>query len=67
MRQEETLIDGVRRAVRESGMSQNAVARATGMDKAAVSRFVNSKRGLSMDSLNALGTVLKLRIEKGRQ
>ena len=58
------LIDQIRHAARQSGLSQNALARATGLNKAAVSKFINSKRGLSMASLNALGQVLKLRIVK---
>ena len=56
------LIDQVRQAASECGLSQNALARAAGLDKAALSRFIVGERGLSMESLDALADVLKLRI-----
>ena len=56
------LTDQVRRAVDESGMSHNAIARATGIDKAALSRFMSDNRGLSLTTLDALGEVLGLRV-----
>ncbi|NQU75681.1 MAG: helix-turn-helix transcriptional regulator [Planctomycetes bacterium] len=56
------LIDQVRQAATEYGGSQNALAEAIGLDPAALSRFVTGKAGLSMESLDALGKVLELRI-----
>ena len=63
----QTFIDQVRRAARDSGMSRSALAEASGVDLAAVSRFVSGKRGLSVESLNALAKVLELRVVAGRK
>ena len=56
------LTDQVRQAVDESGKSRNAIAKATGIDKGALSRFMSGKRGLSLTTLDVLGEVLSLRI-----
>ena len=56
------LIDQIRQAARESRMSQNALARVTGVDVASVNRFITGKRGLSMEGINSLADVLNLRI-----
>ena len=56
------LIDQIRQAAGNCGASQNALARAAGMDKGALSRFVSGERGLSMEALDALAGVLKIRI-----
>ena len=61
------IIDQLRQAARDSSMSQNDLAHATGLDKGAVSRFVSGKRGLSMESLDAIADVLKLRIVSDRK
>ncbi len=59
------LIDQIRQAVSKCGASQKALAHAAGMDKGALSRFVSGERGLSMENLDALADVLKLRIVVG--
>lgn len=56
------LIDQIRRAASECDMSHYGLAKAAGMDVAAVSRFISGTRGLSMESIDALAAVLKLRI-----
>ena len=56
------LVDQIRQAAIASGLSQNALARAAGMDPGAVNRFINGERGLSMEGLDALADVLGLRI-----
>jgi DNA transposition AAA+ family ATPase len=61
----ETLTDQLRRAVDESGMGRNALARAAGIDKAAMSRFMAGKVGLLQSNLDALAAVLGLQLVKG--
>jgi transcriptional regulator with XRE-family HTH domain len=56
----EGLIDQVRRAAGNCGMSQNALARLAGINKGVLSRFVSGQRGLSMEALDALAAVLRL-------
>jgi hypothetical protein len=63
------LTDQIRDAVKASKMSHYAICKATGINKASMSRFMSRERhGLSMDALNKLAALLKLRVvsdEKG--
>ncbi len=61
------LTDQLRAAVAGCGMSLGELARATGVDKSALSRFVNGERGLSMEGIDAIGEVLGLRIAAARR
>lgn len=61
------MTDQLRRIVAESGMSLGQLSRATGIDKSALSRFVNGERGVSMQALDALGECLGLGIVKVRK
>ena len=56
------LTDQLRAAVAGCGMSLGELARETGLDKSALSRFVNHERGLSMEGIDAIGHCLGLRI-----
>lgn len=60
------LIDQVRQAASKCAMSQNALARAAGIDKGALSRFITGERGLSMEGLNSLGEALNLQVVAGK-
>jgi transcriptional regulator with XRE-family HTH domain len=60
------LTEQLRAALAGSGMTLGELARKTGVDKSALSRFVNGDRGLSMESLNAIGQCLGLRIVADR-
>jgi len=57
-----TLTEQLRRAVADSGRTLGDLTRATGIDKSALSRFVNGERGVSMKALDALGEYLGLGI-----
>jgi transcriptional regulator with XRE-family HTH domain len=59
------LSDQVRRAVDASGRSRYAICKAVGLAEATMSRFMNGKGGLSMDSLDALADLLDLNITVG--
>lgn len=60
--QRQKLADQIRAAVRNSGMSQNAVADRAGIDRGALSKFMTGERGVSMEALEALGVALDLEI-----
>lgn len=67
----ERLLDQVRQAVRESGLSHYAVCKAARIDKATMSRFMAGQCGITVRTLDALADVLGLRIvtdkrKKGR-
>ena len=55
------LTDQIRRAVEASGKSRYAISQATGVDQAALSRFVHGG-GLSMESLDLVAEYLGLNI-----
>jgi transcriptional regulator with XRE-family HTH domain len=61
-----SLTDQLRQAVLNCGQSQYAICKATGIDKTALSRFVNGERGVSMEVMNTLGEYLGLRIVTGK-
>ena len=50
----------IRRAARASGLGNNAIARIIGIDKAAVSRFLTGRAGLSLAVLEVLADMLGL-------
>jgi len=52
--------DQIRRAVRASGLGNNELSRAVGIDKGAMSRFMAGKRGLSLEVLDRLAEVVKM-------
>lgn len=58
-----TLTDQIRDAVKASKLSHYRLCKETGIDKASMSKFMSGQRsGLSMDALNKLADLLKLRI-----
>jgi transcriptional regulator with XRE-family HTH domain len=56
------LTEQLRQAVLNCGQTQYSLCKATGIDKTALSRFINGERGVSMKVLDTLGEYLGLRI-----
>jgi transcriptional regulator with XRE-family HTH domain len=54
--------DQIRAAVDGSGLSRYRICKDVGIAQATLSRFMNGKGGLSMDSLDRLAALLNLRI-----
>jgi transcriptional regulator with XRE-family HTH domain len=54
--------DQLREAIRNSGMTVYFIAKASGVDKAVLSRFLNGKAAMSMASIDQLCPVLGLRL-----
>jgi transcriptional regulator with XRE-family HTH domain len=61
------LTDQLRQAIYDSGLTRYRIAKETGISESALAQFYNGHRGLSMESLNALGEFLQLRITLGRK
>jgi len=59
---QETFLDQVRRAVDESGLGRNELARRLGIDKATMSKFMSHERGIGSETLDRLAVVLGLRV-----
>ena len=57
------LSDQIRKAVRTCGQTRYAIAKATGISQATLSRFVNGERGLPMNTLDTLAAYLDLNIQ----
>jgi transcriptional regulator with XRE-family HTH domain len=61
-KQANKLTEQLRAAVKNCGMTLGELTKATDIDKAALSRFLNGHRGVSMEAMDALGELLGLRI-----
>ncbi|MFH1731223.1 MAG: helix-turn-helix transcriptional regulator [Planctomycetota bacterium] len=67
-KKQNTITEGIRRAIRASGQSRYAIAKASGVSEAALSRFMSGKRGLTTATLDRLADVLGLAVvaQRGR-
>jgi ribosome-binding protein aMBF1 (putative translation factor) len=59
------LSDQIRRAINESGMSRYRIGQLIELDKSVLSKFMAGKSGLSVEVLDRLGDLLKLKIVAG--
>ncbi len=56
----------VQRAIEESGLTRYAIAKASGVSEAALSRFMSGERGLTTATLDRLADVLQLELTTHR-
>jgi len=61
-RRSRKLSDQVRQAIDDSGLTRYRIAQETGIDESALAKFYNGHRGLSLQTLDALGEYLELTI-----
>lgn len=61
------LIDQLRAVVDNAEESRYAISQATGIDQAALSRFVHGEGGLSVDAINKLGEYFDLVLVQRQQ
>jgi transcriptional regulator with XRE-family HTH domain len=52
----------LRQAIRSSQQTRYAIAKATGISQAALSRFMTGERGLALESIDKLAPYLGLRV-----
>jgi len=64
-KQPDKLSDQLRQIVLDCGKSRYQIAKETGIDESALSRFVNGERGLSMEALDKVAECLGLRFTAG--
>ncbi|HEV2293547.1 MAG TPA: helix-turn-helix transcriptional regulator [Tepidisphaeraceae bacterium] len=57
-----SLSDQIRRAVRQCGMSQYRICQEIDLHKSVLSRFMAGHCGLSLETLDRLGSLLDLRV-----
>jgi|SaaInlStandDraft_2_1057019.scaffolds.fasta_scaffold92979_1 plasmid maintenance system antidote protein VapI len=56
---QQTISEQAREAIRQCGMPNSKLSDLTGVAESMLSRFVNCKRSLTLDSLDRIATVLK--------
>lgn len=54
--------DDLRRAIESSGLTRYRIAKDTGLSQSLLSRFVSGERGLSLEAIDKIGTLLGLRL-----
>lgn len=54
--------DDLRKAIRSSPISRYRIFKLTGIDQAALSRFLNKRSGISLETVDRLAAVLRLRL-----
>ena len=59
------LTDALRRAIIDSGESQQSLAAATGVQRMSIGRFVSGKTSLRLDAADKLATYFNLSLRKG--
>ena len=59
--------DQLRSIIDDCGLSRYEIAKRTGIDAAALSRFMSGERGLSMKALDRLGECLGLTVNMRRK
>ncbi|TWU17621.1 helix-turn-helix domain-containing protein [Bythopirellula polymerisocia] len=57
-----SISDQLKAAIRKSENSRYAICQATGVDEAALSRFLNEERGLSLATVDKLADFLNLEL-----
>jgi transcriptional regulator with XRE-family HTH domain len=60
------IIDQLRRAMRDSGESEYAIAKASGVSQSVVNRFVSGERGISLETAARLCEYLNLHLVSRR-
>jgi len=58
-----TISEQLREAIGKSSLSPYELAEASGVDRSVLSRFLNGKRSITLDTVDRLAEVLKLRLE----
>lgn len=56
------LVDQVRKAMNDSGLTRYRLSKLTGIDQGILSKFAHGTRGLSMENLDKLAEVLGLSV-----
>jgi transcriptional regulator with XRE-family HTH domain len=64
-RRSKTTTDQIRDAIDASGVTRYAIAHETGIDESSLAKFYNGKGWLSLESFEALGKFLNLKITLG--
>jgi plasmid maintenance system antidote protein VapI len=66
-RKRESMSEVLRRAIAESGMAHIAIARATGVQRASIMRFMHGKQSLRLDVADKLAAYFELELRAKRK
>ena len=57
-----SIVDQLRRALRNSGQTEYAIAKGSGVSQSIVNRFVSGERGISLETAAKIAAYLKLNL-----
>lgn len=57
-----SISDQLRHAIEDSGLSRYRIAKESGLSQSLLSRFMSGDRGLSLEAIDKLGTLLGFRL-----
>ena len=60
------IVDQLRKAIKESGLTQYRIAKDSGVPQPVVNRFVTGERGLTLESAAKLCLLFRLRLARSR-
>jgi plasmid maintenance system antidote protein VapI len=66
-RKRESMTEALRRAIAESGMAHIALARATGVQRASIMRFMHGTQSLRLDVADKLAAYFELELRPKRK
>ena len=61
-----SLVDQLRQAIVDSGLTQYRIAKDTGVPQPVVNRFVSGERGITLETAGKLCKYLRLRLARDR-
>lgn len=62
-----SVVDQLRKAIKDSGLTQYRIAKDSGVPQPVVNRFINGERGLSFETAAKLCSLLRLRLTRIRR
>ena len=67
MAKSKAVSEALKQAIARSGLSYYEIAKQTGVQRSALTRFMSGERGLTLESTDAICLLLRLELRKGKR